>query len=190
MLHLRSAFKFHIIDLWCTQHNNSELIFISQGPNRRKYKWKNRSENMPIPCPPCPPANRSIVPSILSACHLPVCVNKWPVFHPLKSAVCHSTQKQYIRFAQGLLDITHISCIHYQYKVYALIEAYNIFTGPWIDFCPYKLCGDACNYFTRGRSSFDSGVISPIPFVSSPRYPTEGFLPQMQNNTIQVLQSS
>ena len=24
----------------CTQHNNSELIFISQGPNRRKYKWK------------------------------------------------------------------------------------------------------------------------------------------------------
>ena len=66
----------------CTQHNNSELIFISQGPNRRKYKWKNRSENMPIPCPPCPPANRSIVPSILSACHLPVPVNKWPVFHP------------------------------------------------------------------------------------------------------------
>ena len=185
----------------CTQHNNSELIFISQGPNRRKYKWKNRSENMPIPCPPCPPANRSIVPSILSACHLPVCVNKWPVFHPLKSAVCHSTQKQYIRFAQGSLDITHISWIQsiQGVQLYTLIDAItewiripfkNSCTGPWTNFCPYKLCSDACNYFTRGRSSFDSGVISPIPFVSSPRYPTEGFLPQMQNNTIQVLQSS
>ena len=103
MLHLSSVFQFHISDLcrrW-KQHNNSEIIFIIHEPNRRKHNGKIRSENTPIPCPPCPPANRSIVPSILSACHLPVPVNKWPVFHPLKSARCHSTEKHYIstRFA-------------------------------------------------------------------------------------------
>ena len=85
---------------------------------QRKTQGEIRSENTPSPCPPCPPcppANRSIVPSILSACHLPVSVNKWPVFHPFKSAVCHSTQKHYIstRFAVQLY-ITHNSCTHYQ----------------------------------------------------------------------------